>query len=293
MVYRKKILLALIEEFGGELSPTDLQKLLFILSDKQIDSKFDFVPYKFGCFSFQAMADKNNLIKEGYLENTKNWKTIITNANYIDTLKDDDKKSIQKLKLQYKNASTNDLIRYVYLNYPYFAINSEIAHKHLSSNELKLIEKFRPKDSNESLFTIGYEGRSLEKYLNILIKENIKVLCDVRKNPLSRKYGFAKKTLQNACESVNIKYIHLPELGIVSDKRKNLKSQADYDSLFIDYEKTVLPNQNKAIQLIYDLQKNYGRVALTCYEEMPKQCHRTRVANVVHNLENSIPLKHL
>ena len=293
MVYRKKILLALIEEFGGELSPTDLQKLLFILSEKQNESKFDFVPYKFGCFSFQAMADKNNLIKEGYIEDTKNWKISISDANFIDTLNEDDRSVLKYIYLRFRNSSTSELIRHVYLNYPYFAINSEIAHQHLSSDELNVIEKFRPIDISESLFTIGYEGRSLEQYLNILIQQNIKVLCDVRKNPLSRKYGFAKKTLQNACESVNIKYIHLPELGIVSDKRKNLKSQADYDSLFNDYENTVLPNQNKAIQLIYDLQKNYGRVALTCYEEMPKQCHRTRVANSVHSIEKSIPLKHL
>ena len=125
------------------------------------------------------------------------------------------------------------------------------------------------------------------------IQKNIKVLCDVRKNPLSRKYGFAKKTLQNACESVNIKYIHLPELGIVSDKRKNLNNQTDYDNLFDEYEKTILPLQNKAIILIHDLLNNYGRVALTCYEALPKQCHRTRVAIAVHDIEKSIPLKHL
>ena len=32
--------------------------------------------------------------------------------------------------------------------------------------------------------TIGYEGRSIDEYLNLLIKNNIKLLCDVRKNPI-------------------------------------------------------------------------------------------------------------
>jgi uncharacterized protein (DUF488 family) len=144
-----------------------------------------------------------------------------------------------------------------------------------------------------SLFTIGYEGKSLESYLNILIRNNIKVLCDVRKNPLSRKYGFSEKTLQNACEAVHIKYIHIPELGIVSEKRKNLNSQQDYDLLFKEYEETVLPNQKNSLSHIKDLVKEYKRVSLTCYEASATQCHRSRVANKIHYNNKDVPLKHL
>ena len=74
MLYRKNILLAITELFGGDLSATDFQKLLFLFSDEQDDKQYEFVPYKFGCFSFQAMADKKKLIEEGYLIDTKNWK---------------------------------------------------------------------------------------------------------------------------------------------------------------------------------------------------------------------------
>lgn len=293
MLYRKKILLAIVELFGNEISATDFQKILFLFSEKQADRKYDFVPYKFGCFSFQAMADKNSLIKEGYLANTRNWKNNVQDANFIYALEDVDRKILSKLKLQIGSLSTDELIRQVYLNYPYFAINSEIVSKYLDAKEIEIVSRFRPKTTKEGVFTIGYEGRSLENYLNTLIQQNIKILCDVRKNPLSRKYGFAKKTLQNACESVNIRYIHLPELGIVSEKRKNLNTQIDYDKLFVDYEKEVLPNQQKEIKLIHSLIKTYGRVALTCYEALPIQCHRTRVANAVHSLDLNIPIIHL
>ena len=293
MVYRKKILLALLEMFGGELSATDLQKLLFLVSEKQVERKYDFVPYKFGCFSFQAMADRNSLIKDGYLENSKNWKVNFQNGNFIDSLKEDDRRALGRVKTQFGIFTTSDLIRYIYTNYPYFAINSEIATRYLSHEEMEVVERYKPDGNEEQMFTIGYEGRTLEQYLNVLIRQNIKVLCDVRKNPLSRKYGFAKRTLQNACEAVNIKYIHLPELGIVSEKRKDLKSQSDYDSLFHDYEQAILPNETKALSFIQSLTKTYGRVALTCYEALPQQCHRTRVANAVHDLDDSIPIKHL
>jgi uncharacterized protein (DUF488 family) len=293
MLYRKNILLAITDFFDGELGATDFQKILFLFSNKQSESKYDFVPYKYGCFSFQAIADKSSLIKEGYLENTKNWKIKVKDANLIHALKDADRKILINIKQKFGSYSTEDLLKQVYLNYPYFAINSEIASKYLNEKEISVVNSFKPKNIHAGIFTIGYEGRSFEKYLNILIQQNIKVLCDVRKNPLSRKYGFAKRTLQNACESLNIKYIHLPELGIVSEKRKNLNSQEDYDNLFIDYEKVVLPNQSKAIMLIQSLIKTYGRVALTCYEASPKQCHRTRVANAVHSLDEEIPIKHL
>jgi len=124
MIYRKKILLALTELFGGELTATDFQKLLFIFSIEQTESKFDFVPYKYGCFSFQSMADKNKLIKEGYLHNIKNWKLRSNNENFLLTLNSSDRKQLRLLKQKFGKLSTNDLIRHVYLNYPYFAINN-------------------------------------------------------------------------------------------------------------------------------------------------------------------------
>ena len=40
-----------------------------------------------------------------------------------------------------------------------------------------------------ALQTLGHEGHSLESYLNRLLKPGTSVLCDVRLNPLSRKFG--------------------------------------------------------------------------------------------------------
>ena len=68
MFYRRKILLALIEQCGGQVEKLRLQKLLFLLSRYQDNPTFDFVPYKFGCYSFQANSDLNTLIKYKYLK---------------------------------------------------------------------------------------------------------------------------------------------------------------------------------------------------------------------------------
>ena len=293
MIYRKKILLALTELFGVELSATRFQKLLFIFSNECITQEYHFIPYKFGCFSFQSMRDKKKLIEEDFLENKNTWILRKKNSSYLNELTKSDQEQLLRLKKEFKNYSTHELIKHVYLNYPYYAINSEIAPKHLSPKELNTIEVASVFEEGVNLFTIGYEGKSLEQYLNILIRKNVNVLCDVRKNPLSRKYGFSKKTLQNACEAVNIKYFHLPELGITSEKRKSLNCQADFDKLFLEYDKTIIPKEGKSLQIILQLINKYRRVALTCYENLPVQCHRSRVANALHKLEVSIPLTHL
>ena len=47
----------------------------------------------------------------------------------------------------------------------------------------------------------------------------------MRKNAFSMKYGFSKGILEKACNGVNIKYVHISELGIESSKRQTLVSQ--------------------------------------------------------------------
>ncbi|UTO27808.1 DUF488 domain-containing protein [Bartonella harrusi] len=103
------------------------------------------------------------------------------------------------------------------------------------------------KDEKACFFTIGYEGKSLENYLDCLIENNIKTLCDVRRNPISRKHGFSKRQLEKAVNNINIEYMHMPELGIASEKRQNLKTQKDYERLFEEYQKTTLKNHLCAI----------------------------------------------
>jgi len=93
------------------------------------------------------------------------------------------------------------------------------------------------------------------------------------------KYGFSKKQLAGFCEALNIKYIHFPKLGIESSKRKELKSQGDYDKVFAEYRQSTL-KENISDQLkIIELIKNEMRVAITCFEEDVKRCHRFHLAS--------------
>jgi uncharacterized protein (DUF488 family) len=294
MFYRRKILLALIEVFGGQMLSTDLQKLLFALSNRQKKKSYHFVPYKFGSFSFQAVADKSALIKAGYLKNTDKWEITNKSLSIYNLLDPSDKIAINQIKTLYQNKLGKALVKDLYLKYPYYAINSEIVHEILNAHEYLKVIEHKPKNFETAFFTIGYEGISLEEFLNKLIQNNVRLLCDVRKNALSKKYGFSKNQLKNACAGVHITYVHLPDLGIPSEERQNLDNQDNYDELFTWYEETILPKQKEKLKELFLLTRQYERVAITCFESCVNQCHRGRVSKIIQQLPGwNIPVYHL
>ncbi len=295
MYYRRKIILSLIQVFDGELEKIQLQKLLFLFTRFQKDKKtYDFVPYKFGCYSFQANADLLTLKKYGIVnETTKSWKKE-DEVNYLNELTKEDKKTISDFRIIYANKTSDDLISLTYKRYPYFAINSTVAKEYLTEEDYNNLDNYRSFEDEITLFTIGYQGISLETYLNKLIKNNIKVLCDVRKNALSMKYGFSKSQLKNACNGVGIEYIHIPEVGIESEQRQELKTQADYDVLFEEYKNLNLKKSIDSQTEIFNLLKKNRRIALTCFEADICQCHRKHLSEAITNLKGfKYTLEHL
>jgi uncharacterized protein (DUF488 family) len=157
-------------------------------------------------------------------------------------------------------------MKYTYLNYPFYAINSEAAENLLSETELASVEAAKPRQSKTVLFAIGYEGISLEEYLIRLLKNNIKVLADVRNNPLSMRFGFSKSQLNKYCTSLGIQYIHFTELGIPSEYRQELNTQTDYEKLFESYRLKYLPKTTQSQIEVLNLLKQDKRIALTCFE---------------------------
>lgn len=287
MFYRRKIILALLQLFDGQLDKIRLQKLLFLFSEKQSGygvKCYDFIPYKFGCYSYSANADMTAMVTRGFLkEDDKTfWKNDPT--DYLKQLKATDQKLLQEVGSLYGKMSTNALMKHTYVNFPFYATKSEVAKSILNQLELERVTNAQPKESNTVLFTIGYEGISLEEYLVRLLKNDVKVLVDVRNNPLSMKYGFSKSQLKKYCSSVGIDYVHIPEVGIQSDQRQELNTQSDYDKLFADYRKNNL-TQTIANQIqILKLLQQQKRIALTCFEANICQCHRKHLADAIASL---------
>jgi uncharacterized protein (DUF488 family) len=284
LLKRQVALLALLRVLGGRSSRLDFQKLLFLYSQEQgEDARYDFVPHRFGAFSFSSYADRRRLIDRGLLApDDQDW--ALTEAGR-EAVPDDSPyfESMGDFARRWSGMSGDALVAETYRRFPYFATRSEIASRVLfrEQDALARIDEARPAIGPAGLVTIGYGGRSLEAYLNLLSMDGVTVLCDVRRNPLSRKYGFSKRTLESGCTAVGIRYAHLPQLGIASDQRRDLRTRADYEALFLSYERDYLPHQGEALAAIRDWIAAGERVALTCYELRPEQCHRHCVAEAL------------
>jgi len=284
MFYRRKIILALLQIFGNEMDKLHLLKLLFVFTQKQTTKVYDFIPYQLGCFSYSVYADLNAMTQKNILSETNNNITLNLQADYYSQLKQEDKIYLQQIKSQFGTMTNEDLIKYTYVNYPYWATKSTIAKKVLSADEYKNVEQCKPQFNKTILFTIGYEGISLEEYLNRLIRNDIKVLVDVRRNPLSMKYGFSKNQLQRYCENLSIEYLHFPEVGIASEQRQEINTQDDYDNIFAAYCKNSLPKTKATQNRIFELLEQKERIALTCFEANINQCHRKYLAEAIAEL---------
>ena len=290
MLYRRhKILLALIEALGGNVKAIPLQKYLFLFTRLQSEEEriYDFVPYQYGCFSFQANQDIASLANQGFLNvDEQNNIRIIQGDNYSGSLDLFEQKDIETIKEKFGGMTQDEIVRYTYANYPFYAIKSKIAAELMTKAEMERINAQKRHYEEPMLFTIGYEGLSLEQYIKKLILFDVHTLCDVRKNAYSQKYGFSKHTLEKACVGVGIRYVHVPQLGIESDKRRDLRSQKDYDILFDEYERTTLKENTEALLYVRSIIDADNRVALTCFEKDPRQCHRSRVAKALMQLPN-------
>ena len=283
---RQRLLLTLLDAVGEPVGHTDFQKLLCLYTHEcETSHSYEFVPYKFGAFSFTSYADKRKLVAEGLLAtDDQNWELTDTGRAAAR------RQSVEPLRVagfyrRYSRKRGNALIAEQYRLHPYYATRSEILDKlSLEPEALARIAEAKPKRQPAGLVTIGYEGRSLESYLNELLRDGVTLLCDVRKNPLSRKYGFSKATLSKASDGVGIRYVHLPELGIASEQRQELQTQADYDALFAEYERENLPRQRAALDKIRSWVVAGERVALTCFELVPEKCHRHCVAEALERM---------
>ncbi len=285
---RQKALLAILDIFGGRLSKLELQKYMFLYVEEFSYAKhYGFVPYHYGSFSYELYKDLHTLERNGLLKVDEHHIKSEYRGSIEDVSKDE-QNSITRFFMQYQNLKGNNLIGYIYNKYPYYAINSKIYDKFISTEELN---KYRSKNTNTTLYTIGYEGKKFETYLNELIQSGVNILIDVRKNAHSMKYGFSKKTLHGAVAKLGIKYNHIPNLGIESENRKMLQTKEDYQRLFDKYEQTLTSKTNE-LDYLNSIIEVENRVALTCFEKDVSDCHRGVIAKKMHQ-QYKRNIKHL
>ena len=166
--HRQRFLLTLLEMVGGKSSKIDFQKLAF-LAHKEFDfDYYDFVPYHYGCYSFQAQSDLELMVARGWLDETE--KQIKLRHRIGACLDAGQLKLLMAFVAEKGKLRGNELLKYVYKNYPYYASQSQIINKVLRKSEQGEITAIKQKlqSTAKKLFTIGYEGmfiRNLCQYI--------------------------------------------------------------------------------------------------------------------------------
>jgi hypothetical protein len=264
MLYgRQKLLLALLETQEDRIAGTDFHNLLFLYTREfEQTPSYDFVPCEEGRFSFTVRADAVNLLTRGLLlREGAEWMLAQAGRELAHSVPG----------LVHKTAYFNECYR----DLRGAALGTKV--RAADGDALPAWRIVAP-----GLWTIGYEGKSLERYLNQLLRAGISLLCDVRRNAFSRKYGFSKSTLKAACECMGIRYEHLPQLGIASERRRELSGVRDHELLFADYVRRDLPQQRELMtRIAHWIQDEAQRVALTCFESDAGLCHRHCVADAL------------
>lgn len=124
------------------------------------------------------------------------------------------------------------------------------------------------------LFTIGYEGATVDEFLSALQSAGVERVIDVRAVASSRRPGFSKTALSNSLAEVGIDYFHLRALGTPADGRAAARAgrQADLERI---YEGQLeLPEAMLQAEQMRELAAEKPS-ALLCFERDPAGCHRT------------------
>ncbi len=273
---RQRVLLRLVTASGGRASRLGLVKLAFALAHesetKGGDGFYDFVASKLGPYSFSLARDTDTLMSLGYLStpDEKTWATTPSGDTAGDKVGLPVARDADGLARRWTSKPVSALVAHVYANHPWFTINA--------ANEQRRRAK-RP-TAAPAVHTVGYEGLSVDAFLDLLMRAGISRLVDVRANPIARRFGFHKSTLARLCSNVDIDYVHVPELGIPTRERVGLEEE-DRGALFTRYRKTTLVTQQSAIVRIAAMLKDQPS-ALLCQEADPGRCHRAHLARALH-----------
>lgn len=139
-----------------------------------------------------------------------------------------------------------------------------------TAGELKSPRRFRGR-----LATIGYEGRTIDEFVEILVAARVDILVDVREQAVSRRRGFSKKALTAAVEAANITYRHEPFLGNPKSNRVAFRAGSQAART------TFLAHLNNGSRDMYDEVIELARervVALVCFERNHDECHRSCIS---------------
>jgi uncharacterized protein (DUF488 family) len=132
-------------------------------------------------------------------------------------------------------------------------------------------------EQKEILYTLGTSNRNIDDFLDILRFYEIKVVVDIRRFPVSKRFPhFRKESLEGVLKENGISYIHIEALG--GYRKGGYESYMETDEF------------KTALQKLLEIAKN-ERVCIICAEKFPWRCHRRFVSRALE--EYGFDLHHI
>ncbi|MEO0132578.1 MAG: DUF488 domain-containing protein [candidate division WOR-3 bacterium] len=132
------------------------------------------------------------------------------------------------------------------------------------------------------LYTIGYQDRQIDEFIDMVAGHRIEVVLDVRASPFSFKRGFNWYELKNRFNEIGVRYINVPSLGVPKDKRADFKTE---------YPKILEEGFYMVWQVIQIVRRALS--VLVCYERVPSDCHRGILADYIKDKVFGVVVRHL
>ncbi len=145
-----------------------------------------------------------------------------------------------------------------------------------------------------NIYTIGFTKKDAETFFNILIKNKIECLIDIRLNNVSQLAGFTKAAdLKYFLKQIaNIDYIHntnyAPTKDILDNYKKNKITWEEYENLYLK-----LIEKRKIENIFLKDAMKYTNVCLLCSEPTAQNCHRRLLAEYLKNSIENLTVRNL
>lgn len=127
-------------------------------------------------------------------------------------------------------------------------------------------------------FTIGYTGRPLVEFLDLLLEHEVRTLLDIRQNPVSMyRPEMSKNNLKRAVEACKMIYTHVPQLGVPRDIRAKAIKTGTREVIWQWYDEHIITQYiGRNLHRFFNALEH--PVALMCVELDPHECHRHRIS---------------
>jgi uncharacterized protein (DUF488 family) len=144
------------------------------------------------------------------------------------------------------------------------------------------------------LYTIGFTQKRAEVFFELLCRNDVQRLLDIRLKPQGQLAGFAKKEdlpyflarLANGCQ-----YLHMPILAPTEDILGDYRADSDWERYVLRFES--LMDQRDVPAALNRAEFEALSTCLLCSEPTAEKCHRRLVAERLVQSWTGVEVIHL